>query len=294
MEHFKDGSVKILVATDVASRGIHVEDISHVINYDIPQDPENYVHRIGRTARAGKTGRAITLACETYVFHLEPLEELLGFKIPVQWPADDWLVADQAGPVHSQRSREGRRPSDRRSPREGRSGRPERKGRPARPLPEQKAQPETEAPDMKAPLNEAPVKEREAPERGRDKSKRRESPPASRRDAPIQRGPGYFPGSFFGFTAPGKAGSDAEVETETAVDDEFPAVETEALTAAAEPVPPAEAGTDTGEGTPKPDKRRKRRPRRRRKRPASEDKASQETSAAPPVEAPEGGEPLGA
>jgi ATP-dependent RNA helicase RhlB len=64
MEQFKNGQLKILVATDVASRGIHVEDISHVVNYDIPQDSENYVHRIGRTARAGKTGKAITLACE--------------------------------------------------------------------------------------------------------------------------------------------------------------------------------------------------------------------------------------
>ena len=83
MENFKNGKIKILVATDVASRGIHVEDISHVINYDIPQDAENYVHRIGRTARAGKTGRAISLACEDYVYHLEPLEDMLGYKIPV-------------------------------------------------------------------------------------------------------------------------------------------------------------------------------------------------------------------
>ncbi len=288
MEHFKDGTIKILVATDVASRGIHVEDISHVINYDIPQDPENYVHRIGRTARAGKTGRAITLACETYVFFLEPLEEMLGYKLPVQWPADDWLVADQAGPVRSQRSHEGRRPQDRRAPREGRSGRPERKGRPARPAPEQKAPPETEAP-----VKEAPVKEREAPERGRDKSKRRESPPASRRDTPIQRGPGYFPGSFFGFTAPGKERPDADIETESAVNDGFPAVETETMPAVTEQMPLAEAGTDTSEGPPTPDKRRKRRPRRRRKRPASEEKNSREPSATPPVEAPEGGEPVG-
>ncbi|MCK7503158.1 MAG: hypothetical protein MZV70_03030 [Desulfobacterales bacterium] len=67
MERFKNGQIKILLATDVASRGIHVEDISHVINYDLPQDAENYVHRIGRTARAGKTGKAISLACEEYV-----------------------------------------------------------------------------------------------------------------------------------------------------------------------------------------------------------------------------------
>jgi ATP-dependent RNA helicase RhlB len=99
MSQFKNGSTKILVATDVASRGIHVEDISHVINYDLPEDSENYIHRIGRTARAGKTGRAISLACERYVYHLEPLEEMLGYKIPVVWPLDDWFVADKCDSV---------------------------------------------------------------------------------------------------------------------------------------------------------------------------------------------------
>ena len=103
MDQFKEDRVKILVATDVASRGIHIEDISHVINYDLPQDSESYVHRIGRTARAGKSGKAISLACENYVFHLEPLEEMLGYKIPVVWHEDDWLVEDKAGPVRSQR-----------------------------------------------------------------------------------------------------------------------------------------------------------------------------------------------
>ena len=101
MEQFKSGKLKILVATDVASRGIHVENISHVINYDLPQDAENYVHRIGRTARAGKKGKAISLACEKYVFHLEALEEMLGHKIPVVWADEDWFVevkADQAYP----------------------------------------------------------------------------------------------------------------------------------------------------------------------------------------------------
>jgi ATP-dependent RNA helicase RhlB len=96
MEQFKNGRIKILVATDVASRGIHVEDISHVINFDLPQDSENYVHRIGRTARAGKSGKAISLACEEYVFHLEPLEDMLGYKIPVVWPEEDWYVEDRS------------------------------------------------------------------------------------------------------------------------------------------------------------------------------------------------------
>ncbi len=99
MERFKGGKTKILVATDVASRGIHVEDISHVINYDLPQDPENYTHRIGRTARAGKTGRAISMASEDCVFYLEPIEKMLGDKIPVVWPEDDWFAEDKGGPI---------------------------------------------------------------------------------------------------------------------------------------------------------------------------------------------------
>jgi ATP-dependent RNA helicase RhlB len=114
MEQFKKGQIKILLATDVASRGIHVEDISHVVNYDLPQESENYIHRIGRTARAGKTGRALSLACEHYVFHLEPLEKMLGYKIPVVWPGDDWFVEDRSKPLarqrkpHPKRSTQGR------------------------------------------------------------------------------------------------------------------------------------------------------------------------------------------
>lgn len=115
MAQFKKGAIKILVATDVASRGIHVEDISHVINYDLPQDSENYVHRIGRTARAGKTGKAIALACEDYVYHLEPLEEMLGYKIPVVWPGNDWYVEDKAKPIAAERRSRLRRSGRRRS-----------------------------------------------------------------------------------------------------------------------------------------------------------------------------------
>jgi ATP-dependent RNA helicase RhlB len=105
MERFKKGDTKILVATDVASRGIHVEDISHVINFDLPQDPENYIHRIGRTARAGKTGKAISLACEEYVFHLEPVEKMIDNKIPVMWAEEDWFLADRSKPLRSRRRR---------------------------------------------------------------------------------------------------------------------------------------------------------------------------------------------
>ncbi|OEU46929.1 MAG: hypothetical protein BBJ60_05140 [Desulfobacterales bacterium S7086C20] len=105
MQRFKAGEIKILVATDVASRGIHVDDIDIVINYDIPQDPEDYIHRIGRTGRAGKTGKAITLACETYVYYLEAAEELIQEKINVEWPEDDWYEKDRAGPMHVRRTK---------------------------------------------------------------------------------------------------------------------------------------------------------------------------------------------
>jgi len=114
LNRFKIGSLSILIATDVASRGLHVDGVTHVINYDLPQDAEDYVHRIGRTARAGASGKAISLACEDYVLHLEPLETMLGYKIPVVWPEDDWFVEDRA--PHSDPARRGR------------SGRPERSG----------------------------------------------------------------------------------------------------------------------------------------------------------------------
>ncbi len=105
MQRFKAGEVKILVATDVASRGIHVEDIDIVINYDIPQDPEDYVHRIGRTGRAGKTGRSIALACETYVYYLEAVEKFAGEKIEVKWAGDDWYERDRSKPYVRRRKK---------------------------------------------------------------------------------------------------------------------------------------------------------------------------------------------
>ncbi|MFQ5961285.1 MAG: DEAD/DEAH box helicase [Candidatus Methylomirabilales bacterium] len=89
---FKAGQLPILVATDVASRGLHIEGVSHVVNYDLPNNPEDYVHRIGRTARAGASGKAITLADEVFVTGLEPLEKMLGYKIPVDWPDDSLFI----------------------------------------------------------------------------------------------------------------------------------------------------------------------------------------------------------
>jgi ATP-dependent RNA helicase RhlB len=98
LERFKNGELKILVATDVASRGLHIEGVSIVVNYDIPQDAEDYVHRIGRTARAGAAGKAISLACEEYVMALEAIEEFIGHKVPVEWAEDEWLVPVTALP----------------------------------------------------------------------------------------------------------------------------------------------------------------------------------------------------
>lgn len=84
LNRFKDGSVQILVATDVAARGLHVPAVSHVFNYDLPQDAEDYVHRIGRTARLGAEGDAISFACDLYAISLPEIEEYLSQKIPVE------------------------------------------------------------------------------------------------------------------------------------------------------------------------------------------------------------------
>jgi ATP-dependent RNA helicase RhlB len=92
LSRFRDGTLPILVATDVASRGLHIEAVTHVINYDLPQDPEDYVHRIGRTARAGAGGRAISLACEEYVRSLPDIEDYIRQKIPVMPLTDEMIV----------------------------------------------------------------------------------------------------------------------------------------------------------------------------------------------------------
>jgi ATP-dependent RNA helicase RhlB len=86
LENFKLGRTKVLVATDVAGRGIHVEGISHVVNYNLPEDPEDYVHRIGRTGRAGATGVSISFASEDDAFLLPDIEALLGHTLPCVAP----------------------------------------------------------------------------------------------------------------------------------------------------------------------------------------------------------------
>ncbi len=80
---FQSGDLQVLIGTDVASRGLHIPDVQCVINYDLPQDSEDYVHRIGRTARAGASGDAISFGCETYAISLPDIEDYIGHKIPV-------------------------------------------------------------------------------------------------------------------------------------------------------------------------------------------------------------------
>jgi len=121
LKRFHDGEYSILVATDVASRGLHIPDVTHVINYDLPELGEDYVHRIGRTARAGKSGAAISFACENYAMNLVDIEEYIRRSIPTETITDDLLVEPQP-PV---RMKEGRiKPSGGKRPQRsgGRSG----------------------------------------------------------------------------------------------------------------------------------------------------------------------------
>jgi len=110
---FKSGELAVLIATDVAARGIHIDNLDLVVNYDIPQYAENYVHRVGRTARVGNTGTAITLACEEYVEHLAAVEEFIKMKIPVAHPEPDLFAEDASAGKHIRRKKRGGSPTGR-------------------------------------------------------------------------------------------------------------------------------------------------------------------------------------
>ena len=134
LNDFKEGNLPVLVATDVASRGLHIEAVSHVITWDLPDDAEDYVHRIGRTARAGAGGKAISLVDEASALRLEAIEKFIGQKIPVAWAEDDLFVPEVMPTAEERRrysderrarldARQGRggargggRPGDRRAP----------------------------------------------------------------------------------------------------------------------------------------------------------------------------------
>lgn len=185
LQEFQEGKFPMLVATDVAARGLHIPAVSHVFNFDLPQDPEDYVHRIGRTARAGASGHAISLACEEYVFSMTDIENFIGHKIPVERFAEDMLPVLQPAERQAQEDRRGERQRDRRPPRRG-DRRPRREGAAARPSrsarldrperPKPPAPSHVPAPESAAPPSPQPVQT----ERARGKLNPR--PPARRRD----------------------------------------------------------------------------------------------------------------
>lgn len=117
LEAFRDGKLQVLVATDVAGRGLHINDVSHVINYSLPEEAEDYVHRIGRTGRAGNIGTSISFACEEDSFLVPNIEEKLGQKLPCIQPEESLLAAPPA-PVRASRFKA---PADKGGARGGRS-----------------------------------------------------------------------------------------------------------------------------------------------------------------------------
>jgi ATP-dependent RNA helicase RhlB len=107
IDRLKAGQIRMLVATDVAARGLDIEALELVVNYDVPEDAESYVHRIGRTARAGKAGKAITLACEKFVYGLYAIEKYLGAKIPVMPFEEALLLEDRSAGIRFSHDRGG-------------------------------------------------------------------------------------------------------------------------------------------------------------------------------------------
>lgn len=119
---FTSGALPLLIATDVAARGLHIDDVSHVFNYDLPQQAEDYVHRIGRTARAGTQGVAVSFACENYSFSLPEIQEYIGQSIPLEMITDELLIdpkppkrieRDRVGSTHGGKNGKGGKPGQR-------------------------------------------------------------------------------------------------------------------------------------------------------------------------------------
>jgi ATP-dependent RNA helicase RhlB len=125
LERFRAGDTRVLVATDVAGRGIHIEGVSHVINYTLPHDPENYVHRIGRTGRAGATGISVSFADEDDSFYIPAIEGFLGHELHCTQPDPEWLKLPPELDGTPQRSsqKQKRRPRQRTKPRQSQGDR---------------------------------------------------------------------------------------------------------------------------------------------------------------------------
>lgn len=133
LQHFQDGEFPFLVATDVAARGLHIPAVTHVFNFDLPQDVEDYVHRTGRTARAGASGVAISFACEEFVFSLPDIETYIKHKLPVASTTDETLL-EPAAPVKREKkpAHSRGRNNDNSKPRRPRRNRSKQNGEPAK------------------------------------------------------------------------------------------------------------------------------------------------------------------
>ena len=130
LNDFQEDRANILIATDVAARGLHIPDVSHVFNYDLPQDVEDYVHRIGRTARFGASGEAISFICEEYAYSMPDIEDYIGEKLAIEAISDALLAQDIIEPDPN-------RPRERVQSPQKRSDKPKRKR--TRPAPAKKA-----------------------------------------------------------------------------------------------------------------------------------------------------------
>ena len=138
LQRFKDGSVNVLIATDVAARGLHIPDVNFVVNFDLPTDAEDYVHRIGRTGRAGASGTAMSLICETYAMNIMDIEQYIEHSIPVERDIAELMFKDPVVPdlskLKSNRKKDSRGKGGHKKEHSRKDGKPnnERGGKPAR------------------------------------------------------------------------------------------------------------------------------------------------------------------
>lgn len=116
LNNFKAGKIRVLIATDVAGRGIHVDGVSHVVNFNLPYDPEDYVHRIGRTGRAGTLGTSISFACEEDAFYLPDIETFIEQKLTCIYPEESLLVEPPKVTIKKKPFHQGSKPTRHRKP----------------------------------------------------------------------------------------------------------------------------------------------------------------------------------
>ncbi|MCG5508912.1 ATP-dependent RNA helicase RhlB [Ectothiorhodospira lacustris] len=162
LAQFETSEFQVLVATDVAARGLHIPDVSHVFNFDLPQSGEDYVHRIGRTGRAGAEGDAVSFACEDSAFYLPEIESYIGFKILSEAVDPELLLKDPQPPAKIERQHtgpEGRGKGGGRGERRPRSGEGEGGNR-RKPRPKTEGAPASHPAEAIGPMAEAPRKPR--------------------------------------------------------------------------------------------------------------------------------------